>query len=62
MVHSTTGEVPAIRFQRAKREGKSLFRDFVIPSPYTSTKDIFSLRVKRENRLNFALTLMRKKV
>ena len=46
-VHSTTGEVPAIRFQRAKREGKSLFRDFVIPSPYTSTKDIFSLRVKR---------------
>jgi len=25
-----------------------LFRDFVIPSPYKSVKDIFSLRVKRK--------------
>lgn len=47
-VHSTTGEIPIIRFERAKREKRSLFRDFVIPSPYKSTKDIFCLRVKRK--------------
>jgi len=47
-VHSTTGEIPIIRFQRAKREKKSLFRDFAVPSPYKSTKDIFCLRVKRK--------------
>lgn len=46
-VHSTTGEVPIIRFERAMREKKSLFREFTIPSPYTSIKDIFCLRVKR---------------
>ena len=33
-VHSTIGEIPIIRFQRAKREKKSLFRDFAVPSPY----------------------------
>ena len=47
-VHSTTGEIPTIRFQRAKREKKSLFRDFAVPSPYKSIKDIFCLRVKRK--------------
>ena len=46
-VHSTTGEVPIIRFERAIREKKSLFREFKIPSPYTSIKDIFCLKVKR---------------
>ncbi len=46
-VHSTTGEIPIIRFKRAIREKKSLFREFVIPFPYKSTKDIFCLRVKR---------------
>ncbi|HDZ49955.1 MAG TPA: hypothetical protein ENH69_01890 [Candidatus Aerophobetes bacterium] len=46
-VHSTTGEVPIIRFERAMREKKSLFREFTIPPPYTSVKDIFCLRVKR---------------
>ena len=46
-VHSTTGETPIIRFKRAIREKKSLFREFVIPFPYKSTKDIFCLRVKR---------------
>jgi hypothetical protein len=46
-VHSTTGEVPIIRFERAMREKKSLFREFTIPSPYTSVKDIFCLKVKR---------------
>jgi len=46
-VHSTTGEIPILRFERAIREKKSLFREFKIPSPYTSVKDIFCLRVKR---------------
>jgi hypothetical protein len=43
-VHSTTGEVPSIRFERARKEGNSLFRPFALPKPYTSAKDIFCLR------------------
>ena len=46
-VHSTTGEIPSIRFDRAKREGNSLFRPFTLPKPYTSAKDVFCLREKR---------------
>jgi hypothetical protein len=46
-VHSTTGEVPGIRFDRARNEGKSLFRPFALPKPYASTKDIFCLRETR---------------
>jgi len=46
-VHSTTGEVPSIRFERARKEGNSLFRPFALPKPYSSTKDIFCLREKR---------------
>lgn len=47
-VHSTTGEIPIIRFKRAIREKKSIFREFMIPSPYKSTKDIFCLKIKRK--------------
>jgi len=46
-VHSTTGEVPSIRFDKARKEGKSLFRPFALPNPYTSVKDIFCLRETR---------------
>jgi hypothetical protein len=46
-VHSTTGEVPYFRFQRAVKEKVSLFRDFSLPYPYKSTKDIFALRLNR---------------
>lgn len=46
-VHSTTGEVPSIRFARARKEGNSLFRPFALPKPYSSTKDVFCLREKR---------------
>jgi len=46
-VHSTTGEVPSIRFDRARKEGNSLFRPFALPKPYTSTKDVFCLRETR---------------
>ena len=47
-LHSTTGEIPIIRFERAAKEKKSLLREFVIPSPYTSIKDIFCLRATRK--------------
>ncbi len=46
-VHSTTGEIPMIRFNRAVTEGKTLFRSFAIPTPYESVKDIFAWRVTR---------------
>lgn len=46
-VHSTTGEIPMIRFNRAVQEGKTLLRPFEIPKPYESIKDIFALRVTR---------------
>ncbi|MCL6087992.1 MAG: hypothetical protein M1475_06230 [Actinobacteria bacterium] len=45
-VHST-GEVPYYRLKRLTGEGKSLFRKFVVPAPYTSTKDVFALRDER---------------
>jgi len=47
IVHSTTGEIPYIRFQRAIREKRTLFREFRIRPPFLSTKDIFCLRVDR---------------
>ncbi len=46
-IHSTTGEIPYIRFQRALKENKSLFREFRIRPPYKSIKDIFCLRANR---------------
>ena len=46
-MHSTTGEIPYIRFQRAIREKRTLFREFTISPPFKSTKDIFCLRVNR---------------
>ncbi len=46
-VHSTTGEVPAIRFANASETGNSLFRPFVLPKPYKSIKDVFCLRTTR---------------
>ena len=46
-VHSTTGQIPSIRFEDAKRQGNTLFRPFAVPKPYSSTKDVFCLREKR---------------
>ena len=46
-IHSTTGEIPYIRFQRAIKENRSLFREFRIMPPYKSIKDIFCLRADR---------------
>jgi len=40
IVHSTTGEIPYIRFQRTLREKRSLFREFRVSPPFKSVKDI----------------------
>jgi len=47
-VHSTTMEIPAIRLRKAIKGGKSFFKEFHLPAPYTSTKDIFCLHEKRK--------------
>lgn len=46
-VHSTTGEIPNIRFNRAIREKKNLFHPFEVKYPFQSAKDIFCLRTER---------------
>jgi len=46
-VHSTTGEIPSIRFEKARKAGNSLFRPFSLPEPYTSPQDVFCLRETR---------------
>lgn len=46
-IHSTTGEIPYLRYQRAIKEKQNLFRQFVIPPPYQSIKDIFCFRLDR---------------
>jgi hypothetical protein len=46
-VHSTTTEIPSLRFEQARKSGTSLFRPFSLPKPYTSPKDIFCLRETR---------------
>ena len=46
-VHSTTGEIPYIRFQKAIRDKQSLFREFKFIPPIESPKDIFCLRFER---------------
>ena len=46
-VHSTTQEIPYLRFQKALKEKRSLFREFKIKPPFQSVKDIFCLRMNR---------------
>jgi hypothetical protein len=46
-VHSTTGEIPARRFQQALTAKQSLFRPFALPPPFQSAKDLFCLRAQR---------------
>jgi len=57
-VHSTTGEIPKIRFEKALKAGNNLFRPFVLPKPYSSPKDVFCLRITRVvdgyRRISFA--------
>ncbi|MCX6037492.1 MAG: hypothetical protein NTW99_06330 [Chloroflexi bacterium] len=46
-VHSTTGEIPSLRFENARKNGNSFFRPFSLPKPYTSPKDVFCLHGSR---------------
>ena len=46
-VHSTTREIPALRFEKARKENRSLFRPFALPAPFTSAKDVFCIRQTR---------------
>jgi hypothetical protein len=46
-VHSTTGEVPARRLRQALRQRQSLWREFQLPPPLRSVKDLFALRLQR---------------
>lgn len=45
--HSTTMEIPAVRFENAIKNNKTLFRKFTIRPPYLSHRDIFCLREER---------------
>ncbi len=46
-VHSTTGQIPSLRFQDALKQNQSLFRAFQLPPGFQSPKDLFCLRFKR---------------
>jgi hypothetical protein len=46
-VHSTTGEIPSLRYDIAKKNGNSLFRPFKVPKPYSSLKDVFCIHDTR---------------
>ena len=46
-MHSTTEEIPYIRFQKALKAKQSLFREFKLPPPFKSPKDLFCLRLHR---------------
>lgn len=46
-VHSTTKEIPIIRFEKALRENKSLFKTFKISKPNQTIDDVFCLRAER---------------
>jgi hypothetical protein len=47
-VHSTTGEIPEIRFANARKSGQTFFRPFTVPKPYANLNDIFCLRETRQ--------------
>jgi hypothetical protein len=46
-VHSTTKEIPNVRFEKARQEKQTLFRPFAIPKPFQTIDDIFCYRFKR---------------
>ncbi len=46
-VHSTTKEIPIVRYEKALKEKRSLFRNLQIRKPYETLEDIFCYRIKR---------------
>jgi hypothetical protein len=47
-IHSTTGEIPNVRFEKALQEKRSLFKPFALPKPYQTLEDVFCYRFKRK--------------
>jgi len=41
-IHSTTGEIPSVRFYQALSENKSLFRTFIVPPLISAVKIFFA--------------------
>jgi len=46
-IHSTTKEIPDIRFRNAIKNNQTMFREFKLESPFQSARDIFCLRATR---------------
>lgn len=46
-IHSTTKEIPVVRFEKALHFEKGLFKKFKIPKPYKDVNDIFCLQAER---------------
>jgi hypothetical protein len=61
-VHSTTKEIPMVRFQKATGEGKNFFRPLEIPQPYQSLDDIFCIRETRRTDGYRRISLFNQKV
>lgn len=61
-VHSTTKEIPMLRYQKAIEEGKTLFRPLVIPKPYQSLDDIFCIRETRRTDGYRKISLFNQKI
>lgn len=60
-VHSITGEIPDIRFNKAIKNEQTLFRPFMPIAPY-STKDMFALREARTTDGYRTISLYGKKI
>lgn len=46
-IHSTTEEIPSLRFNQAINDNKSMLREFKLEEPFQSVRDIFCLRITR---------------
>ena len=46
-IHSTTQEIPALRYEKALEEKRSLFRPFLLKKPFKTMEDIFCYRMER---------------
>lgn len=60
-LHSITGEIPDIRFNKAIKNEQTMFRPFVPTAPYT-TKDMFALREARTTDGYRSISLYGKKI
>lgn len=50
-VHSSSGQIPKIRFERAKNEGNSLFHNLTIPKPHPPLGSVLPARQRHGQRL-----------